>query len=559
MNKEEKIRQDEVRKVYLGKAPDLGGIALPVSRRGLLKAFWSLSTLFLGWLFWGSRGNINGETFLVTSVLVVLCLTPSLLWCSGRVSGLPIFPAFSLTFLPTYVIPLWKGTRSLGSYNSLEINTAGWTLAAFLGVGLLFWHQLCAKNRTTPSQIMMIEQVRSEWILMGCILLQVVFEIGIFFFKEFGEGVFPIIRGLTSSAGRLGLFIFSYQMGKGSLSIGYKGLFIVCLSAILIRQTSSLLLSTAIPTVGIVFSAYILGRGKIPWIPLLATVFTLAVLQLGKVEMREQYFSGEKQMSLLNATGFFSEWVGYGFKNMGVWESKDAKREDIESVQERGSLVQVMLKIQQKTPSQLPYLEGETYRYIPEMLIPRIFNKEKIWVHAGNMILSVYYGFLEQEKIFQTSIAFDPIIEAYANFGYAGVFFIATIMGAIIGITTNLTTRVPMLSFRFLAGVQLMATLLASFNTAGVLVTSLWQSLISLVLLSFVLMKKMPNPLFAKPESVRRLSDGEDGLADHGSGGVRSENDGRSVTKSSIPALAEQGQLRHERPHRYIYKGNKVK
>ncbi|NBS54851.1 hypothetical protein EBT23_04725 [bacterium] len=559
MNKEEKIRQDEVRKVYLGKAPDLGGIALPVSRGGLLKAFWSLSTLFLGWLFWGSRGNINGETFLVTSVLVVLCLIPSWLWCSGRVSGLPIFPSFSLTFLPTYVIPLWKGTRSLASYTSLEINTAGWTLAAFLGVGLLFWHQLCAKNRTTPSQIMMIEQVRSEWILMGCILLQVVFEIGIFFFKEFGEGVFPIIRGLTSSAGRLGLFIFSYQMGKGSLSTGYKGLFIVCLSAILIRQTSSLLLSTAIPTVGIVFSAYILGRGKIPWIPLLATVFTLAVLQLGKVEMREQYFSGEKQMSLLNATGFFSEWVGYGFKNMGVWESKDAKREDIESVQERGSLVQVMLKIQQKTPSQLPYLEGETYRYIPEMLIPRIFNKEKIWVHAGNMILSVYYGFLEQEKIFQTSIAFDPIIEAYANFGYAGVFFIATIMGAIIGITTNLTTRVPMLSFRFLAGVQLMATLLASFNTAGVLVTSLWQSLISLVLLSFVLMKKMPNPLFAKPESVRRLSDGEDGLADHGSGGVRSENDGRSVTKSSIPALAEQGQLRHERPHRYIYKGNKVK
>ena len=559
MNKEEKIRQDEVRKVYLGKAPDLGGIALPVSRGGLLKAFWSLSTLFLGWLFWGSRGNINGETFLVTSVLVVLCLTPSLLWCSGRVSGLPIFPSFSLTFLPTYVIPLWKGTRSLASYTSLEINTAGWTLAAFLGVGLLFWHQVCSKNRTTPSRIMMIEQVRSEWILMGCILLQVVFEIGIFFFKEFGEGVFPIIRGLTSSAGRLGLFIFSYQMGKGSLSTGYKGLFIVCLSAILIRQTSSLLLSTAIPTVGIVFSAYILGRGKIPWIPLLATVFTLAVLQLGKVEMREQYFSGEKQMSLLNAGGFFSEWVGYGFKNMGVWESKDAKREDIESVQERGSLVQVMLKIQQKTPSQLPYLEGETYRYIPEMLIPRIFNKEKIWVHAGNMILSVYYGFLEQEKIFQTSIAFDPIIEAYANFGYAGVFFIATIMGAMIGFTTNLTTRVPMLSFRFLAGVQLMATLLASFNTAGVLVTSLWQSLISLVLLSLVLMKKMPNPLFAKPESVRRLSDGEDGLADHGSGGVRSENDGRSVTKSSITALAEQGQLRHERPHRYIYKGNKVK
>jgi len=552
MNKEEKIRQDEVRKVYLGKAPDLGGIALPVSRGGLLKAFWSLSALFLGWLFWESRGNVNGETLLVTSVLVVLCLIPSWLWCSGRISGLPIFPAFSLTFLPTYVIPLWKGTRSLASYTSLEINTAGWTLAAFLGVSLLFWHQLCSKNRTTPSRILMIEQVRSEWILMGCILLQVVFEIGIFFFKELGEGVFPIIRGLTSSAGRLGLFIFSYQMGKGTLRAGYKGLFIACLSLILIRQTSSLLLSTAIPTVGIVFSAYILGKGKIPWIPLVATVFTLAVLQLGKVEMREQYFSGEKQMSFLNVTGFFSEWVGYGFKNMGVGESKDAKREDVESVQERGSLIQVMLKIQQKTPSQLPYLEGETYRYIPEMLIPRIFNKEKIWVHAGNMILSVYYGFLEQEQIFKTSIAFDLVIEAYANYGYAGIFFIATIMGVIIGITTNLTTRVPMLSFRFLAGVQLLAILLASFNTAGVLATSLWQSLISLVLLSLVLMKKMPNPLYTKSKAFREMGDGRSDNGVGAAGGLKQEVEKEKNAKSKDPNV-ERIPARHERPKRFVY------
>ncbi len=132
-------------------------------------------------------------------------------------------------------------------------------------------------------------------------------------------------------------------------------------------------------------------------------------------------------------------------------------------------------------------------------------------------------------------------------------------MGAVIGVTTNLTTRVPMLSFRFLAGVQLLAVLLASFNTAGVLVSSLWQSLISLVLLSFLLMKKMPNPLLAKPESVRKMAELETGVADYESGGLRSENGSRPVKKSSIPPIAQQEQLRHERPHRYIYKGNKEK
>ena len=432
MTKEERDKREVEKKIRLAGSPDLGGISLPLSRGGLLRAFWILAIGFVGALFWDSQGKVNGETFLVTSCLLILCFLPSWFWASGRVTGLPIFPIFTLGFLPTYVSPLWQGTTSLVGVNILSINLAAWTIAGFLAVSTLVWHQICVRNTFLPKKILMIEKIRSEWILMTCIIAQLVFEVGIYFFKDLGEGIFPVIRSFAGSAGRLGLFIFSYQIGKGKLSPTYKTLFIGCVTVILIRQIASLLLSTAVPTIGVLFAGYMLGKGKIPWLALVFTVSGLGILQMGKVEMREQYFSGEKEISLLDSGSFFAEWIGYGLKNMGMGSSTQAKREDVASVKDRGSLIQLMVKVQEKTPSELPYLEGETYRYIPEMLIPRIFNKEKAWAHTGNIILSIYYGVLERENVLSTSIAFDPVIEAYANYGYAGVFVFAVFMGILI-------------------------------------------------------------------------------------------------------------------------------
>ena len=588
MTKAERDQKNLEKKRKMAQVLDMGGISLPISRGGLLKGFWLFAAGFLGWLFWESRGQINGETVLVTMALSLTCFLPAWLWCTGRVSGLPIFPVFGLSFLPTYVIPLWRGGVWLSDYSEAEIATAGWTVAGFLLVSTLIWQQICVRAQKAPAKIFMIERVRSEWILMGCLIAQTIFEIGIYFFKDLGEGIFPILRSFAASAGRLGLFIFSYQIGKKELSKGYTYLFVALTAAIVIRQTSSLLLSTVFATIGVLFAGFILGRGKIPWGSLALTVFMIGVLQLGKVEMREKYFEGEKTFAMGDTLGFFTEWISFGFKNMGFGSRQEGRREDARSVTDRGSLIQVMLRIQQKTPSQLPYLEGATYRYIPEMLIPRIFNKEKVWAHAGNMILSVYYEFLEREQIFKTSIAFDPIIEAYANFGYPGVFVFAVVMGILIGAVTAFSCRVPMLSFGFLFGVQLLAVLLASFNTTGVLVTSLWQSFLSLVGLSLILMKKLPNPLFvssragqrmeaqsererdptshkasecSKREGGREVEDRRWEIGDRETEdrGLRTEDGGFPSSQSPTTAGAqpEAAQVRHERPQRFVYrKGN---
>ena len=99
-------------------------------------------------------------------------------------------------------------------------------------------------------------------------------------------------------------------------------------------------------------------------------------------------------------------------------------------------------------------------------------------------------------SIWTTSVAFDPVMEAYANYGYIGVVVLAVVMGFFLGWVTRLTIHVPMLSFGFMFGVLVIGTTISGWNTMGVFVTSLWQSFLALAVLSMVLMSKENNPVW---------------------------------------------------------------
>ena len=128
MTREERDKREAEKRARMEGSPDIGGVTLPFSRSTLLKAFWLFSLIFPAWTLWNARADITFETTFVGSVLFVACLLPNWLWVTGRVQGLPIFPIFSLTFLPTYVTPLWQGHRALAQYTPNEINTAAWTV-----------------------------------------------------------------------------------------------------------------------------------------------------------------------------------------------------------------------------------------------------------------------------------------------------------------------------------------------------------------------------------------------------------------------------------------------
>ena len=214
--------------------------------------------------------------------------------------------------------------------------------------------------------------------------------------------------------------------------------------------------------------------------------------------MREELWGeqgqGSNRVTWLEMPGFYLKWMENGLFSLSKGETKSGEK--VTDAAERGVMVHLLLMVQKMTPSQVPFLEGETYRYLPEMLIPRIFSKEKVKAHVANMILSLHYGLLDYEGIFKTSIGFDPIVEGYANYGYLGVLGTAVAMGLLIGFITYLGNGVPLLSYRFLLAVLVLAGLIGSTNTVGVMVTVTWQSFLALSAVGLVMMKKIPNPLF---------------------------------------------------------------
>ena len=85
-------------------------------------------------------GNASAPFF--KSVQFVACVLPSWYWCTGRVMGLPIYPIFGMSFIPTYVTPLWQGHERLDKFTFNEINLAVWTVAGFLLWGYRDWEKI---------------------------------------------------------------------------------------------------------------------------------------------------------------------------------------------------------------------------------------------------------------------------------------------------------------------------------------------------------------------------------------------------------------------------------
>ena len=270
---------------------------------------------------------------------------------------------------------------------------------------------------------------------------------------------------------------------------------------------------------------------------------------------------GSTKVGVMEYPQLFMRWMELGIKNVapGTKESKEGQ-----TAVERGSLLNVFLKIRSMTPGKVPYLEGLTYQEIPKLLVPRFLSSEKGFSHVGNMWLAYLYEFTSVEGLFRVSIQFDLMMEAYANYGYIGIAGMALGLGIFLGWVTRQSTGVPLFSLRFLFAILVLNTLLGTNNTLGVFVTTLWQGTIALLALAFVLMKKLPNPLYATPEKIAGGGRGqveESAIEDRGlGGGSRIEDSGVRNSldpQSSILNSEATAPVRNERPKRFVYREEK--
>jgi hypothetical protein len=547
-----------------GRGQTIGGVGLPLDRSKLLFWFQLGAAAYAAYFYFTVKVQ-TVEVFLALGLLAFLCLLPSYLWCAGKAHGLPIMPVFALGMFPAYILPIQTDSQVLAGYDAELQLKALLSACGLIVVMTGIWHQLCNRAFSGPPRCRLMDLSKATWLLVTFMVLGLLFQVaGLLFFK-YGGGAFAMVRGYTGNGATLALFAFSFQLGQGKLSPPLRIFLFVIVGAQIVVDSVSFILAGTLVKLGILLAGYTLGSQKIPWKSALAALSVLVVLHAGKADMRQAYWregqQGSVSFGVMDYPGIMAEWVQAGFQTLATGRTREDQ--DQAAAAERAAMVPVFLRVLSLTPEKVPFLQGETYRTIPSLLVPRVLNEKKGFAHIGNWILAYVYGYLQVEELSKTSIGFDLMIEAYANYGFPGILGLGVALGLFFGWVGSLSQGVPLLSFRFLLAVAVLSGTLGSNNTGGVFVTTIWQSVLALTTFSLLLMKTVPNPLYVRAGAGRKMG-AQSEREREGEGEREGEREGGPTSLQASPTReelrrveSEAAQVRHERPRRFVYGGKK--
>ncbi len=476
-------------------------------RRPLLKAFWvGVLVLFLVQLY--TIDNYSILTISGAILIGIASLYPFYLWCSGKALGMPVYPLFALTYLWTHALPLVTKHPVIITYSPESHFLASITVAIFLGLGTFTWFQLVKSPPPHPKAYRALPENKGEsffLFILGAGVLFNMYSLGGWF--ALAGGAFSLLRAAILGLNVLAVFVLSYRLGTRELSKQRSASFLIMLFLLTISSGVGLILRDNIVTFAVSIVAFVLGRNKIPIVTIVIIFLCLSLLHNGKDGMRAKYWFGNqgRLVQPWEYPAWYSEWIGYSFDFFKADKTHEKNKEKSSSL-ERSSVIHMLLLAQKKTPTELPYLYGKTYSILPQLIIPRFLNSNKIRSHEGTHILSIYYGLQTEKATLRTTIAWGLVAESYANFGLLGCAGVGIIVGAALGQATRWSLNTPFLSARTLFNILLVSFASQTEWTAGVYVAALFQSSMTLVGINFVFMEVYRLKEFSYINSENHLS-----------------------------------------------------
>lgn len=464
------------------------------SQKQLLIVFWIIAlSLFLFELFLADTDSLLSKFGAI--LITIAALLPSYLWCSGKAMGMPIFPLFAITFTWTSALPLVTENPNILIYSPNAQFFASLTVTGFLFLGTLVWYTFVKSVPPLPNSYRTLNHQTGDaffLLTLGLGNLFIIANNGGWFLTE--GGIYTAVRAVVLGLVAIASFTLAYRLGNKDLSNQRSWLFIFLLFSYMLNSTVSLLLVGSSVLFLIAIVGFIFGSKKVP--VLLIVIFSIAIsfLHYGKGDMRSQYWFRNDYPEYFQPWEYpqlYVEWMGYSWDYLNKKDSLSISESgEKESLIQRSSLIQMLLLTQDKSPRSIPHLYGETYAILPELLIPRLFNPNKISSHEGTILLNLHYGVQKNRKeTTVTTIAWGLLAESYANFGLLGCAGLGTILGFIYGKVTRWSINAPILSVQSLVAIIFMTFALQNEWTAGVYVAALFQSLVLIYGITIFLMK----------------------------------------------------------------------
>jgi hypothetical protein len=469
--------------------PSLAAPAVVRKRQTFLhKAFWGGVAAFVLSVALTCHPQ-SVESACGAAIIMVASLLPSWMWLTGKVQGLPLFPVFAATFLPTFAMPLLYEHPIVILFSPWNQFVAALTAAGFLFLSAFVWWEVAKRPSRAPRRCLVLNAAAAELFFLGTLAAGCLFAVASYGnWINFSPGISSIIRAIVLALEALACFVLSFRSGAGQLVGEKRVLFRILFVALLISTLPGLLLVGAMSFSAVAALGFTLGARRFPWRSGLVAVLLFVLLHAGKGPMREIYWQEDEDPTIQPTAypSFFLQWVAISWRNFF-----DADTEGIESqsLLERASLMQLLLYVQAMTPDVVPFMEGDTYTVIPGLLIPRIFSEEKLASHEGTYRLNIHYGFQTRDDTAKTTIGFGLLNEAYANFGFVGVGMLAILLGAYYGVVERWARMAPVLSFRSLFAVIVASYAFQTEFAASVYVTALFQSTVALIIIAVLFMR----------------------------------------------------------------------
>jgi hypothetical protein len=468
--------------------------------------------LYAGWNFFQGKGHEVGAASLIT----FSSLLPVYLWTRGSIQGLPIYPIYSFTYLYTFALQIINRDRVTDVMGKFTASPSDlWASAAIVSAcllaGTLTWFLIQKKQQRPPDFCHSFRDNVVNQTTLALFIASTMITLGfatekIYFLGKLSTAAQAFAGTLSTVTG----FVLAYRLARNELATPLKITFIIFLILNLIANSASLLLIGAISLAGTVLVGYTLGKKKVPWLALVLFLPLAFILHEGKGEMRVKYWNQQTAVASVSLTDyptFFMEWFDYGWGN--ITEPVETVEDERSDLLERSGLIQILLVPYFMSPDILPYVDGETYKDLPLMLIPRIFYPDKPIAHAGQRYLSVYYMLQDENSTLTTSIGWGLLAEAYANFAIWGSIGLGAVLGWFFGLVARMSAKVPLMTFRGIIGVLTFGFAIQSEMTSGVWVGAYAQALIIVIGIRLVLMHRMPNPLANQQSNPHAATQGK--------------------------------------------------
>lgn len=413
--------------------------------------------------------------------IAYLCVTvpvliPTFMWVNYGAFGIPVLPVVAALFYLYYAMPLLVGD-TLRIYKPSELVWAALSVGCFLTAASLaawpfldvLWHKTVAapaKRATRYSRSIKERSLRNISLIDDLYrLIFVGLATGLIFNAAVAAGKLGLLGDFAGTVRvcvvpltYVACYLTGYARGTGLLR-GQRWLF-ACggVLAVTALSISGLFLVGGAMNIAAVMLGYVLGTKRVPWLGITLAFALLSILNAGKYTMREAYWARNSQSmqsaSLTQIPDMMADWFVEGVSNIG-----STARERTPTLLERTSLLHMVLAVQEATPSVIPYLEGETYAMLPQMLVPRFLEPDKIQSQAVLNLLSVRYGRESAENTGQTTIGWGMVSEAYANFGNLGVAFVGAVFGVLCGFLMRLSATAGPTSIGMLVAIASTLTL----------------------------------------------------------------------------------------------------